>query len=261
MIPAGVALLIAGAAPASAEELEGEAIPPVLEFPGPSKADTRPAPASGPSRTATSAATVTPAAPVARPVGATATGGNSGATLGGAPPEAAAAFGGLVSTLLPVTKNSGDMSFKVNGCTRWTDQDLIDFFLKKKSMQKSFTFKDGCDLQGSLTAGADQIIHGDFKVRNLRDVESAILTVKVEKAFHFDTQEVEVGIVAQEGILTSPRGEQTKFRGSYTLVYHILKKQLDNSEGGEIEITEYKGKKVSLKQRIILDKHVDVVKF
>lgn len=167
--------------------------------------------------------------------------------------EATASIRSLISPLLPGKKKvlPGMMKdFRVDKCQ--TEKiDWTDVLLMRKPVTLVFTFKEGCDVKGSLMPKVFEAFPASLKLRNLKLYDRIESSNQVSPTIESKPL---MTIALREGTLLGKSGK-VKFEADYKVRINPLTpdKPIEKNFGGEIRISEIYGKKVSIKEKIFVE--------
>lgn len=140
----------------------------------------------------------------------------------------------------------GTEDFRVDGCDK-KKINWIDVLFMRETATLDFKFKEGCDIQGTITPKVLQPFAANLDLRNLRSY-SRIETQNTVSA-NLETKPI-LNLEMRDGVL-SGKGDVVKFEADYRVrISPAEKKTLTENLGGELRISEINGKKVAIKQKI-----------
>lgn len=167
--------------------------------------------------------------------------------------EARQSISSLISPLLPGTRKAISKlakDFRVDKC-QTEKVNWSDVLMMRKSVTLVFKFKEGCDIEGSVTPKVFSAFPAEFKLRNLKlyDRVQSMNTVRST----FESKPI-MTIELREGILYGRPGK-VKFEADYQVQIDPLNRQkpVEKNLGGEVRISEIGGKKVSIKEKIFVE--------
>lgn len=141
---------------------------------------------------------------------------------------------------------SGTEEFRVDGCEK-KKINWMDVLMMKDTATLNFKFKEGCDIQGSITPKVLQPFPANLDIRNIRSY-SRIETQNTVTA-NLETKPI-LNLEMREGVL-SGKTDKVKFEADYRVrISPMEKKTVTENLGGELRISEINGKKVSIKEKI-----------
>ncbi len=159
----------------------------------------------------------------------------------------------LIAPLLPGAKkkfSGGAKDFRVDQCQRekinWTD-----VLLMRKTITLTFKFKEGCDAEGTISPKVFSPFPAEFRLRHLKNYNHVSSQNKVGATFE---SQPTMSIEMRQGVLTGDKGK-VKFEADYQVVLDPLNQErpIKKNLGGELRITEVDGKKVSIKEKILVE--------
>lgn len=170
-------------------------------------------------------------------------------------PEVLAARESIKSLIAPLLskKNNrpkGTENFRVDTCEKHKI-NWKEFLTFQSSLTMSFTFKEGCDIQGTVSPAFIKPFPASLDVRNLMDFS------------HVDTQNKITGTLEKkpimtlemrDGKLTGKKGK-VRFEADYQVLINPLNREnpIEKNLGGELRIHEIYGMKVSIKEKIMIE--------
>jgi hypothetical protein len=138
--------------------------------------------------------------------------------------------------------------FSVEKCEKYKI-NWINVILMRKEAALKYTFKPGCDIEGTVNPTVIKPFPVDLKLKNLdhfnRLQSENTITASLE------TEPV-LNLAVRTASLTGAKGI-VKFEADYAVKINPLKQKkemISENIGGEIRITEIYGKKVSIKEKI-----------
>lgn len=138
--------------------------------------------------------------------------------------------------------------FSVKNCERHRI-NWMDVILMQKSAALTYTFKPGCDIQGTVYPTILKAFPVDLKLKNLRDFSRLESENKITATI--ESQPI-MNMAVRSARLTGPKG-LVKFEADYSVRIDPIKKgkeMVSENMGGEIRITEIYGRPVSIKEKI-----------
>lgn len=142
----------------------------------------------------------------------------------------------------------GTEDFRVDQCEK-KKINWMDVLLMKETAKLDFTFKEGCDIQGSITPKVLQPFAANLDIRNLRSY-SRIETQNTVTA-NLETKPI-MNLEMRDGVLSGKK-DVVKFEADYRVrISPMEKKTVTENLGGELRISEINGKKVSIKEKILV---------
>lgn len=168
--------------------------------------------------------------------------------------EAKASIRSLIAPLLPgksKAPSSAAKDFRVDQCQR-EKIDWSDVLLMRKSVTLEFKFKDGCDIEGTITPKIFSPFPVELKLRKLENYDRIRSMNRVGASFESNPL---MDIALREGVLWGKKGK-LRFEADYKIRLDPVnqKNPVKENLGGEIRISEIDGKKVSIKEKIKIDR-------
>jgi hypothetical protein len=143
----------------------------------------------------------------------------------------------------------GTEDFRVDGCEK-KKINWMDVLLMKETAKLDFKFKEGCDIQGSITPKVLQPFPANLDLRNLRSY-SKLATQNTVTA-NLETKPI-MNLEMRDGVLSGKK-DVVKFEADYRVrISPMEKKTVTENLGGELRISEINGKKVSIKEKILVN--------
>lgn len=166
--------------------------------------------------------------------------------------EAKASIQGLIAPIIQKSSSnkSSTTTFTVKKCDK-QKINWMDVILMRASRTLTYRFRPGCDIEGTITPAVFKPFPVDLKLKNLQNYHRLEAQNRI-------TASLESKPVMQlnltEGVLTGAKGT-VKFEADYQVVMNPLKKEnpIEKNLGGEIRITEIFGKKVFIKEKILVE--------
>lgn len=138
--------------------------------------------------------------------------------------------------------------FRLDTC----EQPKIDWMaviLMQKTVTLDYKFKEGCDIQGALSPKVFTPFPADFALRHLKTYERIESQNKITASI--ESKPV-MFLQITEGTLTGPKGN-VKFEADYRVRLNPLAKNpVEKNLGGELRISEIYGRKVHIKEKILV---------
>lgn len=158
----------------------------------------------------------------------------------------------LISPLLPgksKERPKGTEAFRVDGCEK-KKIDWMAVLMMKTTATVEFKFKEGCDVQGTIEPKVFQPFPANLDLRNIQSYNKVSTQNKITTTL--ESKPI-LNLNMVEGILTGKKGI-VKFEADYQVQINPVdrKKPLEKNLGGELRITEIYGKKVSIKEKILV---------
>ena len=124
----------------------------------------------------------------------------------------------------------------------------MDVILMRESASLTYTFKPGCDVEGTIRPAVLKPFPADLKLKNLQSF------TKLESENRITSTIESLPVMNLEIRSASLSGKRGKiiFEADYAVRINPLKKEnpVEENLGGQIRIMEIFGKKVSLKENI-----------
>lgn len=140
--------------------------------------------------------------------------------------------------------------FSVEKCEKYKI-NWMDVIFMRKSTPLIYTFKPGCDIEGTVYPTVIKPFTTDLKLKNLQNFSHLISENTITASL--ESQPI-MNLAVRSAKLTGAKGV-VKFEADYAVKIDPMKKGDPISEnlGGEIRITEIYGKAVSIKEKIKID--------
>jgi hypothetical protein len=142
----------------------------------------------------------------------------------------------------------GTEKFRVDTCEK-TKINWMKVLLMQESATLKYTFKEGCDIQGTITPKVLQPFDANLDLKNIDSYSRIETTNKI-------TANLEVkpilNLEMRKGTLSGKKSI-VKFEADYRVrISPMEKKTVAENLGGELRIFEINGKKVSIKEKILV---------
>lgn len=142
----------------------------------------------------------------------------------------------------------GTEKFRVDGCEK-KKINWMDVLMMRETAKLDFKFKEGCDIQGSITPKVLQPFPANLDIRNIRSY-SKVATQNTVTA-NLETKPI-LNLEMREGLLSGKK-DIVKFEADYRVrISPMEKKTVTENLGGELRISEINGKKVSITEKILV---------
>lgn len=142
----------------------------------------------------------------------------------------------------------GTEDFRVDQCEK-KKINWMDVLLMRETAKLDFKFKEGCDIQGSITPKVLQPFVANLDLRNVRSY-SRVETKNTVTA-NLETKPI-LNLEMREGVLSGKK-DVVKFEADYRVrISPMENKTVSENLGGELRIFEINGKKVSIKEKILV---------
>lgn len=141
----------------------------------------------------------------------------------------------------------GTEKFRIDGCEK-EKINWMDVLMMRKEAGLNYTFKEGCDVQGTIRPKVFQV----FPVKlNLRNIQSY---TQIEGQNRI-TAELEskpiLNLEIKEGHLTGKHN--VRFEANYKVQINPMEKNpVEKNLGGTLRITEINGKKTNITEKIMV---------
>lgn len=147
------------------------------------------------------------------------------------------------------SKSLGKSSFSIKECEK-SNVNWKNFLLLQEEFKLNLSFKEGCDVEGSVSPKPFSPFPAKLKVRNLYGFEKLEMTNKLNSTL--ETNPV-ITLTVTEGVLTGPKGK-VRFEAEYDVRIDPLNREdpIKEDLGGDIKINQIFGQKVSIKEKIYL---------
>lgn len=149
-----------------------------------------------------------------------------------------------------INKLNTDNKFSIVNCEKYKI-NIQDTLLMRQSVNFVYKFKPGCDIEGVITPKILIPFPIDLKLRNLPSFER----LKSENRITADLEEKPIlNLAIRSGELIGQKGTLL-FEADYAVKIDPMKKKniVDKNLGGEIRISEIFGKKVVIKEKILIE--------
>jgi len=162
----------------------------------------------------------------------------------------------LKALIAPILQGSGKSpktlfkDFSVEKCEKY-QINWMDVIMMRKSAALTYTFKPGCDIQGTVYPTVFKPFTTDLKLKNLDKFTHLVSENKITASL--ESKPI-MNLEIRSAQLTGEKGV-VKFEADYSVRIDPLKKAniIEENMGGEIRITEIYGKAVSIKEKIKID--------
>ena len=175
----------------------------------------------------------------------------SGATFAASTPieEAKVSIRTLIQPLIGQNskKPKGTEKFRVDACEK-KKINWMDVLLQKEEAEMEFIFKEGCDLQGKVKPKVLSPFEANFDLKNLQSYKK----VETENTISADLQTKPIlKLEMRKGTLSGKH--IVKFEADYRVrINPTARKAVNENLGGELRISEIDGKKVNIKEFILV---------
>jgi hypothetical protein len=158
----------------------------------------------------------------------------------------------LIRPLIPVkSKSPVATGFRVDQCEKYQAVDWREILLQQKDITLEFKFKEGCDIQGTISPRIFSPFPASLNLRNLQRFKKVESQNKITSTL--ESRPI-MNLDILSGTLTDHLGK-ILFEGEYRVQINPLSKEnfLEKNLGGEIRIKQIYGQKVSITQKIMVD--------
>ena len=138
--------------------------------------------------------------------------------------------------------------FSVEKCEKYKI-NWMNVILMRKEAALTYTFKPGCDIEGTINPTVIKPFPVDLKLKNLDEFNRLQSENKITATLE---AEPVLNMAVRSASITSTKG-LVKFEADYAVKINPLKQgkgMISENLGGEIRISEIYGKKVSIKEKI-----------
>jgi hypothetical protein len=147
------------------------------------------------------------------------------------------------------TRPKGTEKFRVDACEK-KKIDWMGILMMHESAELNFKFKEGCDIEGTIVPKILQSFPATLNLRNIQSY-SKIETMNKVTA-NLEAKPI-LNLEMREGVL-SGKVSRVKFEADYSVqINPVENKVVQKNLGGEIRISEINGKKVSIKEKILVE--------
>lgn len=140
--------------------------------------------------------------------------------------------------------------FSVAQCEKYKI-NWMNVILMRKEAALTYTFKPGCDIEGVINPTVIKSFPVDLKLKNLDHFNRLQSENKITASL--EAKPI-LNLAVRSASLTGAKGI-VKFEADYQVRIDPLKEKkemINENLGGEIRITEIYGKKVSIKEKVII---------
>lgn len=170
-------------------------------------------------------------------------------------PNVAAVKQSLRTILAPILsknlgkKDVGSSHFSIKECEK-TKINWRKFLLLQDELKLNFSFKKGCDVEGTVGPKPFTPFPAKLAVRNLYGFKELETTNKLNSTL--ETNPI-ISLTISQGTLKGPNGD-VQFEAEYDVRIDPLNREDPVKEdlGGTLKINQIYGKKVSIKEKIYL---------
>lgn len=164
--------------------------------------------------------------------------------------EASASIRALIRPLIPGGNKalpSELKGFRVDACEKHK-VDWMSVIMMKSELTLRYSFKPGCDIDGSVQPRVFQTFPAEFKLKNLKNYSAIAAQNRITATM--ESKPI-LRLEQTEGKLSGSKGV-VKFTSDYRVQIDPMKGKnpIEKNLGGEIRISEIYGKKVDIKEKI-----------
>lgn len=146
------------------------------------------------------------------------------------------------------TRTKGTEKFRVDGCEK-KKIDWMNVLMMREKAELNFKFKEGCDIEGTINPKILQTFPANLNLRNIQSYSRIETFNKVTANLE---QKPILNLEMREGTL-SGKLSIVKFEADYSVQINPMQdKVIQKNLGGEIRISEINGKRVSIKEKILI---------
>lgn len=147
------------------------------------------------------------------------------------------------------TRPKGTEKFRVDACPR-KKIDWMKVLMMKEEATLDYKFKAGCDIEGTIKPKVFQSFPVNLKLRNIRSY-SKVSSQNTITAL-LESKPI-LNIAMRSGTLSGNKSH-VKFEADYQVQINPMSdKAIDKNLGGELRISEINGKKVNIKEKILVN--------
>jgi hypothetical protein len=142
----------------------------------------------------------------------------------------------------------GTEKFRVDACDK-TKINWMNVLMMKESATLNYKFKEGCDIQGTITPKVFSPFPANLELRNIQSY-SRMTTVNKITA-NLETKPI-LNLEMREGLL-SGKTSKVKFEVDYKVrINPSVEKSRTENLGGVLRISEVNGKEVNITEKIMV---------
>ncbi len=143
----------------------------------------------------------------------------------------------------------GTEKFRVDACEK-KKINWMNVLMMRETVELNFKFKEGCDIEGKIVPKILQSFPAKLNLRNIQSFSKIETSNKVTA--NLQTRPI-LNLQMREGVL-SGKTSLVKFEADYEVQMNPTGgKKIQDNRGGEIRISEINGKKVSIKEKILVE--------
>lgn len=137
--------------------------------------------------------------------------------------------------------------FRVDKCEKHKI-DWMGVLMMRTKAHLKYSFKEGCDIEGTITPAVFSPFPAKLKLRNLKNYTQIESQNKVNSTI--ESKPI-MNLEMRQGLLSGQKG-LVKFEADYEVQLNPVNKEkvVEKNLGGEIRISEIYGKKVTIKEKI-----------
>lgn len=158
----------------------------------------------------------------------------------------------LIRPLLPGSSKErpkGTEKFRVDACPK-EKINWMNVLMMKEKATLNYKFQEGCDIEGTIEPKVFQSFPVSLKLRNIQNYNQVNTQNKVTA--QIDSKPI-LNLEMREGFLIGPKSK-VRFEADYKVQIDPMNpKKVDKNLGGELRISEINGKKVSIKEKILVE--------
>lgn len=147
------------------------------------------------------------------------------------------------------TRPKGTEKFRVDTCPK-KKIDWMNVLMMKEEATLDYKFKVGCDIEGTVKPKVFQAFPVNLKLRNIRSYSN--VTSQNTITAQLEGKPI-LNLAMRSGILSGNKSH-VKFEADYQVqINPMSEKAIEKNLGGELRITEINGKKVNIKEKILVN--------
>lgn len=164
--------------------------------------------------------------------------------------EAEISIKALLAPLIPGAAHNQSKelrNFRVDKCEKHKINWMKVMTMQEKAVLK-YSFKEGCDIEGTIEPKVFQKFPAKLKLRNLEHYNSIDSINKITASF--ESKPI-LMLNMTSGVLSGPK-DKVKFEADYQVQIDPMtpKQPVASNKGGEIRISEVNGQAVNIKEKI-----------
>ncbi|MCO4794802.1 MAG: hypothetical protein KC493_13875 [Bacteriovoracaceae bacterium] len=167
------------------------------------------------------------------------------------PPDAINAVKTLFKAMMPFLKDGNARgNFIVRGCRDYR-KEWASVLLTGQKQTFNYSFKKGCDIQGTISAMPGRKIKMNLKLRNVGIFERVDMGISYSIKLNMITR---VDFKITDGTLFAKGEGDTSFTGDYAVELNPMKKSLiERNLGGNLYFSKIFGKDVKISKKIMVN--------